>query len=225
MATINSVNVQDQIKKLALVATPTNTAATATTANKEYGLIFKSKDDGGVEQNTAVFNSLDPEAQQIIKDTVGDKDVVRPEKIAEELKKAGYQVETGKQSNVGENESGVYMEITGKDGQKYRIWDIGGDNLIGHQDINFNGALSGLKEDINSVKTGNTLNNDNKITSVYTTNEAKPEEQKADLTKDAEIRQILKTRLESMGYKDPAEIEKKIDELLRYGNNIPSLIL
>ncbi|OGI22576.1 MAG: hypothetical protein A2287_10090 [Candidatus Melainabacteria bacterium RIFOXYA12_FULL_32_12] len=222
MAAINSVNVEDQIKKLALVATPTNTAATATTANKVHGLTFKTTDEGGIEQNTAVFNSLDSEAQQIIKSAIGDEAWVRPEKIAEELKKAGYQVEVGGHEGSGTEK---YMEVTGKDGEKYRIWDIGGDNGIGTQDINFNGALAGFKEDIGSVKTENTLNNDNKITSVYTTNEAKPEEKKADLTKDADIRQILKTRLESMGYKDPAEIEKKIDELLRYGNDIPSLIL
>ncbi|OGI04954.1 MAG: hypothetical protein A2104_00035 [Candidatus Melainabacteria bacterium GWF2_32_7] len=227
-----SVNAQDQLKKLALVATPTanqNNPANAAAAPKgggEQGLTFKTKDDGGVEQNTAVFNSLDPGAQQIIKETIGDKAWLQPEKIAEALKAAGYETEIGGSKGSGTEK---YLEVTGKDGQKYRIWDIGGDNGIGTQDIQFNGALKDFKDDTKNVATENKAAAPAAPAATAPTatapvaNPLAPQiantEQKADVVDISEAKKLLRARLEALGYPE-VEIEQKLNTLLSGNNEI-----
>ncbi|HBH18129.1 MAG TPA: hypothetical protein DDX14_04185, partial [Cyanobacteria bacterium UBA9579] len=146
MAAINPVDLQ---KKLALVATPTNNTAQAQApAGGVFGGEFKTRKEGGVEQNTQVFNSLDPQAQEIVKNVIGDKAGASPDKIAAALKAGGYEANVGGAKGSGTEK---YLEITGKDGNKYRIWDIGGDNAIGTQDIKFNGALGDFKNELKAT--------------------------------------------------------------------------
>lgn len=103
-------------------------------------------------QNTDVFyNHLDNTQQQIIKEAIGGKDGAinkwaSPDKIAKSLKEAGYDAKVGKEGNT------TYLEVTGKDGQKYKIWDVGGDSGIGSQDIQFNGQLDNFKNDVAALK-------------------------------------------------------------------------
>ncbi|OGI01612.1 MAG: hypothetical protein A2Y25_05580 [Candidatus Melainabacteria bacterium GWF2_37_15] len=224
---VTALNNSIELKKLQgtqQAQTTTNTAQT-----DELGLKFIGKGEEGKAQNTEVFNNLDPEAQKIIQETIGNEEFLDPKKIAEALKAGGYNASTGKDGET-------FLEIKGKDGKTFRIWDIGSDGGIGTQDISFNGALEGVKNDIKTKAAGNdktaaaaptTGNNGIKVEQVgggekseskspddVNTGVDIPELVKENNGDGSLIRSLLRNILASSGLTDVIKLEEKIDELL-----------
>lgn len=120
-------------------------------------------------QNTDVFyNHLDTQQQEAMKKAIGNNKWASPDKVAQSLKDAGYEATVGKEGKT------TYLEVTGKDGQKYKIWDVGGDNGIGTQDIAFNGQLDNFKNDVKG------LNNNKDAAKVQNNDPFAPKAQAAD---------------------------------------------
>ena len=219
------VNV-NEIKKNPLLATAVAQQPNAQATEKVTGEKFLADGDKGKAQNTAVFKSMDAGAQEAIKGAIGDKNWADPKKVAAALTQAGYQATTGKEGDK------TFLEVTGKDGTKQKIWDIGGDNGIGTQDIDFNGKLGDFKKEIATdakapaaeaqAPVANALNP--LVQNATADPTAKKDPFKADKADDQDaIRQLLRQLLKAQGVEDN-QIEAKIDQLIKFSNNPAALV-